>query len=135
MVNQRDKMNNNQRDNLYQYFKALSLEHYEAHPFYTLDSDNILFDNKPSDCQDRAYALADYAKNELYLKPKFLWQLWWKKVLTSHVCCLFEDRVWDATWTRNGKPDYWDYNIDSYLQDGRADLHLITPYWVRYIVR
>lgn len=119
---------------LYQYFQALTLEHYERHPTYTIPSNDVLFDNKPSDCQDRSYALAEYMRI-LDFNPKFLWLLYWKGKLDAHVCVLLEGNVWDATWTKNNRPEYYNYPMDEYLVDAKPDLHLVTPYWVRYIVR
>lgn len=116
---------------LYDFFKQLTMEEYERHPTYTLS--NILNDGLPSDCQDRSYALGDFAK-ELGYNPKFLWLVWWKP-LDAHVVVLINGRVWDATWLMDGKADYWDYPLPQYLDDANADFTIITPYWVRKIIR
>lgn len=31
--------------------------------------------------------------------------------------------------------DYWDYPLPQYLEDANADFTIITPYWVRKIIR
>lgn len=122
------------KQKLYNRHHQLSRESYEAHPFYTLESEGVLIDGKASDCQDRSYNLADYAV-QLGLKPKFLWLFWWKNRWDAHVAIIIEGKVWDATWKYRNSYDYWDYPLDIYLEGSEPDYHIITPYWIRKIIR
>lgn len=101
------------------YFFSLTREPYEAHPSYTLPQETVLTDDKPSDCQDRAYSLCWKASQLGYTDIKLLH-------IPGHIAVLINGNVWDPTLhSRNGSYIFYDYPLDGYKYAFQ-----IRGYWI-----
>lgn len=100
------------------YYNDLVSENYEAHIDYNLLPENVLNDNLPSDCEDRANALANKAL-KLGYTPLMLGMQW---PTSGHLAVYIEKRVFDPTH------DFYNVLLKDYLDKEKPAYHYLYPY-------
>ncbi|PKL68956.1 MAG: hypothetical protein CVV28_02245 [Methanobacteriales archaeon HGW-Methanobacteriales-1] len=113
-------------DIVWPFFIELTQTEYEAHPDYNLTEEEI-FELKKSDCEDRAMALAKYMIDKGFTNIRIL-QLSWEPDKPGHMALLYNNKVFDATASKQGKYIYFNYDHDIYIQEFKFQRIITSPY-------